>query len=266
MGSRGWDLTRRPEWVKPFPVEWMARLRDISPVSAVTTYLWPRWRETESEWWLYEAVPIALMTNDRREQLARHWSELPKDQQYARKRYVSEYQFWMFHTHQVDARPFWVLQGTKFITGGTPYSYTEREQRLLEANGEETEPIPPGTLPNVPFDERVVQAILARDRLLKVGGDLDRLLKENRPEHLRAADAEAEREYRKAFLKWNHQQNQPMSEFMKWYRTTEQGKRTLSDGRPIQTSGTAHWRDNYIEHGYVQTGTAKSRRVLVPVR
>lgn len=200
---------------------------------------------------MYEALPIALLSPGRITQLSTHWSALPKAEQQGRKTFVTEYQFWMFQRNRVDARRFWVLQGSQFVTGGTPYSFTDRERKILEASHEEVEPIPPGTLPNIPFDERVVRAILARDRLLKAGGDLDLLEKGNRPENLRREDEQLEQDFRREFLNWHHTQNLPKAEFMAWYTRKKESERTLPPAPRRLADAMAEWRDRYIETGHM---------------
>ncbi len=256
----------RPAWVKPFPDEWMRRLREISPVTDRTSYLHPHWLAREECWVLEDCMPARMLTKDTITQLSTHWSALPKTKQMGRRRFVSDYKFWMFQTYRVEARPFWCLQGTQFITGGTPVSFTDREARILEASGQGAEPIPVGILPNVPFDERVVQAILARDRLLKAGGHLDRLEKENRPEHQRAADAETERMHRQEVLKWNNETNAPMVEFMKWYRHQEEYKDTMRPAPEGLANDLTDWKDRYVETGVVGTGTPRTRALQIAVR
>ncbi len=252
----------REEWSRPAPPEWERRLREISPIVDKTSHLRFRWRGDTEQWELYECVPAHLLTPGRIAQLSTHWSALPTSEQMGRKRFVTEYQFWMFQTHRVEARRFWVLQGSKYITGGTPYSFTERERRVLEASGEEAEPIPPGTLPNIPFDERVVAAILARDNLIKLGGSLDALEKANRPESLRAADEETERLYRAAFLDWHHTQNAPSAEFMKWYLHKKESKDTLRPAPAGLATHLADFRDRYIETGMIHDATMPASRIL----
>ena len=255
----------RPEWETPVPAGWERRLRDISPIVDKTSHLRFRWREATSEWWLYQCVPALLLDPERVEQLSVHWSTLPKEQQAGRRRMCSEYQFWMFRTYRVEATPFWVLQGTQYLTGGTPFKYTERERRILEAQNLDAEPLPPGTFPNVPFDERVVQAILARDKLLKVGNDLDALEKSERPAALRAEDEETEREHRKAFLKWHAEQNAPSAEFMAWYCKQKESEHTLRRAPDGLADTLADWKDRFIATGIAGDGHVGSRVLQVSV-
>jgi hypothetical protein len=243
----------RPEWVEPAPPDWDARLREISPIVEKTSHLRFRWQSSTEQWELYECTPAALLSDDRVAQLSQHWSELPPSQQMGRRRFVSEYQFFMFRTHRVEARRFWILQGSQYITGGTPYAFTDRERRVLEASNLTAEPVPPGLLPNIPFDERVVRAIAARDRLRRLGGNLDALARESRPDAVRAADEETERQYRAAFLDWHKTANAPSVEFMKWYGHQKESRHTLPPAPAGLANVLTDWRDQYVETGAILT-------------
>lgn len=257
-------MEARAEWVKPFP--WLARLREVSPVSEVVDFLWPRWRQDHEEWWLYRATPASLLTADRIAQFAVHWSDLPKAQQAGRKRFVTDYQFWMWHTHRLEVVPFWILQGSKAVVGGTPYSFTDYERKLLEADGmAEAEPIPPGTLPQVPFDERVVAAIRERDNLLKWEGNLTAMRKANRAEALRAADDANEQEFRRRYLAYHNRTMKPQAEFWGWFAKKEAAH--LPDAPVGLANDLAHWRDDFIQTGtIVGSGVPTSRKIQVAVR
>lgn len=257
----------RAEWLREPPPEWTTRLRELSPIVEQTSHLRFRWRDDFEQWWLYQCTPITALDADRIAQLSTHWSTLPTSEQAGRRTFVTEYQFWMFHTHRVDARPFWILQGTDVVTGGTPYSFTDREQRILEAANEAAEPVPPGTLPNIPFDERVVRAIQARDRLLKFGGSLEQLLKANRPDAITADEAETERAYREAFLTWHRTQNQPSAEFMKWYLYRKESHDTLRPAPDGLADQMADFRDRFIETGVIDgAGVPASRALQIAVK
>lgn len=255
----------RAEWEVPFPSDWLRRLREISPVTDRVSHLHPRWRADFSEWWLYQATPAALLDAGRVAQLGVHWSSLPKAEQQGRKVFVTEYQFYMYRTARVDVVPFWILQGSRFLTGGTPYAFTAREQKLLSASGQPDEPIPPGTLPNVPFDERVVAAIQARDRVLKHGGSLDAMQKASTTDALKKDDEQTEREYREAFLAWNNTNNAASRDFLSWYYRQKESHDVLPPAPAGLANSVADFRDRYIESGSLGAGPASSR-LLIPVR
>lgn len=257
----------RDEWLREPPPEWTRRLRELSPIVELTSHLRFRWRDDFEQWWLYQCTPVTALDADRIAQLSVHWSLLPTSAQMGRRRFVTEYQFWMFHTHCVDARPFWILQGSDVVTGGTPYSFTDREQRILEAANEVAEPVPPGTLPNIPFDERVVRAIQARDRLLKFGGSLEQMLKANRPDAITADEAETERAYREAFLKWHRTTNAPSAAFMGWYTRQKESRDTLTPAPKGLADQLANFRDHFIETGVIAgAGVPASRSLQIAVK
>lgn len=252
----------RPEWTQAIPDGWEPRLRQISPIAERTSWLHFRYRAQEGIWALYELTPKALLSSGRVQQLTQHWSDLPQGQQMGRKHSVSEYQHYMFRTHGVEARLFWILQGEM---GGTPATYSHRELRLLQAMNAPEEVPAIGSLPACPFDERAVAAILARDRLLKVGGNLDALLKQNDGAALRSEDEDTEKEYRKAFLKWWFVQMIPNSEFMKTYLRTSEASHTLRKATKAEANAASQWADYFVEHGTVLGATHADSRIVVPV-
>lgn len=258
----------REEWTKHPPEGWDARLREHSPIVERTSHLGFRWRpklrpDLHDVWELYELTPAALLSPGRVQQLTQHWSELPVSQQYARKRYVTEYQHYMFRTHRVEARRFWVLQGE---TGGTPAEFTERETKLLESVGAPADPPILGMLAPCEFDERSIAAIIARDNLLKHGDNLDALLKSRTAEALTAEDNENEKDYRREFLGWWFEQMLPCSDFMKTFLRTKEADHTLRRASRHEGSLVAQWRDHFIETGVVlNTQSAPSQKVQIAV-
>lgn len=258
----------RPEWVKRPPEGWEQRLRECSPISDLTSYLGFRYRpamrpDFHDVWELYELTPAALLSDGRVQQLTQHWSELPKEQQFARRKFVTEYQHYMFRTHKVEARRFWVLQGEG---GGTPAEYTERETKLLESVGAPSEPPAIGVLEPCPFDTRAVQAILQRDLLLKHGGSLTALEQSRTAEALTDHDRENEKDYRRAFLGWWFEQMLPCSDFMKTFLRTKEADNTLRRATKVESDLVTQWRDHFIETGEVLGArSAPSRAVQVAV-
>lgn len=250
-----------PEWTQAIPEGWESRLRQISPIAERTSHLRFRWRAKVSQWELYACTPKSMLSPERVEQLTVHWSELPKSQQHGRKQFVTEYQHYMFRTYGVEAQRFWVLQGE---LGGTPAVYTYREERLLQAVGAPDDPPPLGHLEACPFDERAVQAIQARDRLMQAGGDLDALEKQNTSQALQSEDSETEREFRKAFLKWWFVQMIPNSEFMKTYLRTKSADTTLRRATKAEADAATQFADHFVETGQVIGATHAGSRIVVP--
>lgn len=260
-----------PEFYREAPVTWETRLREISPVTDNLAHLRFRWREPQSFWlhpergcWeIYSCTPRRIISRERAEQFDRHWSEMPQDQQLGRRTYVTSYQHFMWHVHGVEAKRFWVLQGEG---GGTPAAYTRREERMLDAEGWLSEPFPLGTFPACPFDERTVNAILARDRFLQSGKNLDRLEQMDRPDYLKAEDDLAEKDFRRKWLGWWCEQMQPQAEFMKSYLRTSESDQTLRRASKAEANAMSDWRDRYIEHGSLSgAGPASSTKIAVAV-
>ncbi len=274
------DATARPavalssivdgSFLRQAPEDWERRLREVSPIRSDMAHLRFRYREPHESWlypkdgvWmLYAWTPRHLVSSDRESQFRRHWSELPTDEQPGRKVFVSDYQFWVWHEHGYEARPFWILQGN----GGTPAKYTEREKRYLDASDCLSDPIPIGAMPPCPFDERAGGLILERDRLLQAGNRLDRLAEMDRPEYLAAEDAAAEVVFRETFLDTWKQIMAPSVEFMKWYLTKSEADQTLPKGTRETANAVSQWKDHWIQHGAVisaRSATTKRVHVLV---
>jgi hypothetical protein len=255
----------RPEWVEPVPDGWEERLRRISPIVDRVSHLRFRYRADKGVWMLYECIPAHLLDPFRVEQLTVHWSDLALSSQMGRRQFVSEYQHYMFRTHKVDARPFWVLQGP---TGGTPAVFSHREQRLLQAVGAPDDPPPVGFLPPCVFDEQAVDAVVQRDLLYKIGGDLDTLANSRTVEALTADDEQTEREYRRAFLSWWFDACLPMSDFMQAYLRSTEADRTLRRATNEENNALAQWKEHFLETGDVlraETLASGNARVQMPV-
>lgn len=251
----------RSEWLQSPPPEWERRLREISPIVDRTSHLRFRWRAQEQLWELYECTPKALLDPFRAQQLSVHWSDLPADQQMGRKQCVTEYQQYMYRTHGVEARRFWVLQGTH---GGTPACYTDRERRMLMLLGESDEVAPLGMFPGCPFDERAVRAILQRDKLAKAGYDLDAMEQASTSDAQKRQQIEEDREYRKAFVDYWYQECAPMAEFLKSFLPTKQAEHELRRATRDEANAIAQWRDVFIDTGVVIGANAAPSRLYVP--
>ncbi len=253
----------RADWLMEPPPAWEARLRQISPVTDRLSHLRFRWRADDEQWALYDCIPAALLSPERVQQLTVHWSSLPSREQQGRKSSVTEYQHYMFRTHRLAVSLYWVLQGTEYLIGGTPASFTPREERLLEAEGLSSEPFPPGIFPAIPFDERVVQKLAERDRLRRFGDRLDAM---STTEALAKEDEMAEREYRHKYLQWHHEQQAPTAEFMKWYTRTKESRSTLRAAPSGLANTLTEFRDQFVETGVLpQAGVASSRIIQVSV-
>jgi hypothetical protein len=244
----------------------------MSPVTDRLSHLRFRWRDPqahwlnpdEGQWELYSCTPKGMVTPDRATQFAVHWADLPKAEQAGRKAFVTTYQFHMWHTHGVEVRRHWVLQGP---WGGTAAEYTARERRYLDAAGAVSDALPLGFFAACPFDERSVQAILRRDRLLALGNDVDALARQNKPEAQQVEDAFAERIFRDRWLDWWYETIQPQAEFMKHYLKKSEADTTFRRATREEASAVTQWKDHYRETGEViGAGLPGTRKANVAVR
>lgn len=268
-----------PEFEAEAPDSWVRRLRDISPILPNTSHLAfrkfaPRadWSESPFNlqpdrplWALYRRTPKHLVHQDIAQAMAKHWSEQPTvGEQAATRALISDYQHFVWHTQGFWAAPFWLLQGE---WGGTPMKFTDRERRYMDACGNESIPAPPGAFTPCVFDERVVQQVLARDRLVQAGNRFDVLEKMDRPDHKKAEDDAAELVYREAVLEHLAALAAPAAEYMK----SQLGKREISaavtqglmrpapDGLP---DTLAVWKEHFLEHGVMVGATMPRQRVF----
>lgn len=86
-------------------------------------------------------------------------------------RNCTERQWKLWHEHRVWGTPFWVIQGTH---GGHKWAYNTAERKVLRYAGLPDLPPGPGALPYAPFDNRVLDKVLAYDRLRSTEGLLGR--------------------------------------------------------------------------------------------
>lgn len=248
------------ELTQEVPAEWRARLRAISPVSPVHSWLDFRWlparkvhqtgaAEDRGRWVLYQWIPragipagIVAMLEDRPPRL------LPQGQRIGREFLIDEYAHEHYRLHRVWVRPFWVIQGTQ---GGHPLSYTDREQEIRRAMGQPTEPPRIGALPYAPFDERVVRQVVARDRLRQVDGDLDRFRRQATPEAVQRELAEAELAFRAQYLAWMEEELAPSTAFLTDFSRTKAAEQTFRPATRAEENAAARLKDEYIATGLV---------------
>lgn len=151
-----------------FPAAWRQRLREVSPLSDVHSWLEPHWHTGSQRWILYECVPIRYVHDN--ELIADLQGPDPESAEGQKAGItVSRFQQQMFRSHRVHARPCWVIQGEK---GGHLYAFGESTKELCRARGLPTEPPVPGDKPYAPFDERVVVQIQRMSKLNRVRGDM----------------------------------------------------------------------------------------------
>lgn len=90
---------------------------------------------------------------------------------HTRERECTLQQWRLWHQHGVYGIPWWVIQGT---TGGHKRWFAQAEKKALKYAHLPDEPPAPGTLPYAPFDERVLEKVLAYDRLRRLETKLSR--------------------------------------------------------------------------------------------
>lgn len=256
----------KAQLARKVPAEWERDLREISPVSAHSSYLLFAWKAPpfamdDGRWCLYEAIPDALITVERRMELAAapYW-ELPKDQRHGQATIVSAFQWLMYREHRVDVRPFWCLQGSE---GGTPFHLSRLEQRYLRMMNKPSEPIPLGALPYAPWDARVKRQVMERDRLAKFGGSIEKL-KASGTHAAVAADLDAqEKAYRRAFWDWFGEKLGPQTELMTWIASHEDADRVIRRQSREEAIAANEARDYFIEHGRVPDPWEFRRKKIV---
>lgn len=209
------DRVRSIARAHPVPKDWLDQLAQIAPESLTHPWLGIAWLEKVERWVIYEHIPHASIPTDKREQLrgTPYW-KMPESLRQGRQQMVSAYQWEMYRTKQVWARPFWCLQG---VHGGTPARYSEMEQALLRATGQDTTPPAPGALCYAGFDGLAAAQLRSRDRLWKAGGSLDRIQRSGSKAVMLQETAEAERAFRETFWGWWKETMQPQSEFLEWF-------------------------------------------------
>lgn len=240
---------------RPMPKEWKEGIRRFSPKVEGLAYLDIFWKQPPDEpeklrAVIYEMVPahdipsgIRLLLED-----TPYW-ELPKEKRAGREKMVSPFQWEMYRTRRVWARPFWCIQGD---TGGTPLTYSELEQDLLRLKGQPTDPPHLGALPFAPYDARVERALAKRDRLWKFHGNIERLRRENADPAKVAAEYEAaKREFRKQFFAWWGEQLQEQTEFLAWYESKCEADRTLRRATRAEMVAASRLEESFVEHGFI---------------
>lgn len=144
------------------PKEWEQRLREISPIADMHSWLAFRWFAEAQRWVIYECVPIRFISdNTLIDDLAQGADPNTPD---GADVLVSTFQQQMFRQHRVHARPCWIIQGTK---GGHHATYTEAQREDHRRLGLPLEPPKPGALPYAPFDERVVRQLVEMSKLVQ---------------------------------------------------------------------------------------------------
>lgn len=107
----------------------------------------------------------------------------------------------LFHRERALPKVFWIIEGDR---GGHKYRFSHRERALLKLAGKPCDPPVPGSLPYAPWDNRVVAALKAIDRLRFWNKAID--LADRTPEMLEADEQEALRQMKDSYLTWLERQ------------------------------------------------------------
>lgn len=255
------------------PLEWERALRELSPITGSSSYLILKWEFVlgkvkgqwvdRSRWVLYECQPAwAIPTGLRRMLEDTPPRLLPEGRARARRMFVDDWSHEYYRQHRVFARPFWVIQGRN---GGVPAGFTDREQEILKAMGEPTDPAPVGSLPYAPFDGRVVAQVLQRDRLLRNDMNLDALVNEKRIAFTVAQEyANAERQHRAEFVSWFKGTLAPSADFLTWYTRRTEADMQLRKSTRAENRAAHDFEQRYIETGQLaQPSDYSSERVVL---
>jgi hypothetical protein len=152
-------------WDRPVPPEWESRLREISPISDVHSWLCLKFHPAVERWMVYEMVPDQYIDPGFRAELeGPHPHTL---EEWAR--ICTPWQWEAYRTYRVHARPCWIIQGSH---GGHKVTFDAADQELCRAAGLPPEPPAFGSLPYAPFDERVVEQLVRRNKLVQAKNDL----------------------------------------------------------------------------------------------
>lgn len=259
-------LTIRRHWSMEIPPEWTQRLREISPVSSVVSWLTLRWfpfrlenGEDGGRWLLYECVPMSSLPISQRLDMVDLLGGVPprfmdtsteerRRSKAVRMMFADDWQCDMYHQHDVWARQLWILQGD---TGGHALQYEEAEQDLLRLYGLPTDPPAVGELPYAPFDERVVQQMQRRNRLIQVGNDLHELKRTATSEAVQSEWAADQKAYRAAYVQFLEEQQQPQVEFLKTFSKTTECRGIVPAMSRVEMNAADQAKDLYIDTGDV---------------
>lgn len=189
----------------PFPAEWLADLRRISPVTTLHSWLLPFYYRARERWTLYDVLPDACIPHDEtpvapgftgteyyavmdgpRPSEAPEWLKTP---------FVTDVQHEMHRVYGGYARPFWVLQGS---VGGHQVHFSPWQQNVLISKNLNPEAPGIGDLPFAPFDGRSVKQLTHLNRLHQFENQMERLRDSGSRAFAEAESEKTQREIREA--------------------------------------------------------------------
>ena len=107
----------------------------------------------------------------------------------------------LFHREHAVPTVFWIIEGPN---GGHKYRFSRRERAMCKLARLPADPPVPGSQPYAPWDNRVITALKAIDRLQFWNKAMD--LADRSPEMLDEDEKQAEREMREAYTTWLERQ------------------------------------------------------------
>lgn len=163
---------------------WMRELREVSPVTALHSYLLPYWYRVKERWVLYDALPVHLLPDDDTPLgsmiTGKEFFEIMRGVRPSEREDfkdlvqwpISDVQHEMYRLHQVYARPFWVLQGPG---GGHQVGFSPEQAQHLVAMGFGDRPPAIGSLAPCPFDNRAAKQLQHMNRLHQMEDSMQKL-------------------------------------------------------------------------------------------
>lgn len=211
-------------WTWEAPADWQRLLNEFFPRNEV--FAWPmlvwlpgeRWRvaipgaghkiieQPIQRWAIYQMIPRASAEDWIVDELEGphprtlghwKWNQGATDGEWVTEALVSRVQWELYRQTRCVPKRFWLIQGDR---GGHKFEFSNIEQRALKRAKLPTEPPEPGALPFAPFDLRVVEKLLAHDRLRKFDRYLSTPEARNAQRH--AEGLRERQEFRRETLKW----------------------------------------------------------------
>lgn len=253
----GMNLTRSLDGLDvPFPYE--QELRAFSPIVEKVSHLRAYFYYAAQRWVLYECIPLALMPSDERmvrpdmtgeELFAAIRGKPPRFRSDDDASPISDLQHEMARRFNVWAGPLWVLQGSQ---GGHLWKLDPWAQNIAIAKGMNPEMPAIGSLPACPFDVRTTTALNSRNRLIQLGGKLNRLQESGSVQARMVEMAAIQREIREAEMELIERMMEPVVDMT---HSLVAGSNTRSEHRDqlVEAPGMAgHASDAFDE--YMETG------------
>lgn len=211
-------------WKWEAPADWQRLLTEFFPRNDV--FAWPklvwlpgeRWRvsipgagttvieQPIQRWAIYQMIPRASAEQWIVDELEGphprtlgewKWNKSATDGRWVTESLVSRVQWELYRETGCVPKRFWLIQGAQ---GGHKFEFSNVEQRLLKMHQLPQEPPEPAALPYAPFDLRVIQQLLAHDRLRQFDRYLSTPEARNAQRH--AEGAKERQDFRRETLKW----------------------------------------------------------------